>query len=111
MPADVFMIVNGVAMLMMIFGVRAAIRSEASGWIAVTIATITLVNTLSHLAGALLTRGYAPGVISAVILYIPLGSLTMIRALDQARDQMARGVVAGLLLHAAVFVIAFASTR
>lgn len=111
LPADVFVIINGVAMLLMIVGVRAAIRSEENGWIVVTIATIALVNTLSHLAGAFLTRGYAPGVISAVVLYIPLGLLTMIRALDQARRHVPRGLAVGLLLHAAVFVIAFASTR
>jgi hypothetical protein len=51
------------------------------------------------------------GVISAIVLYVPLGSLTIIRALDQARHQVARGVALGVLLHAAVFVIAFASTR
>jgi hypothetical protein len=111
MPHAAFLIINGVAMLLMIAGVRAAIRTERSGWIAVTIATIALVNTLAHLAGAVLTRGYAPGLISAVVLYVPLGSLTMIRAIDQRRDQIARGVLAGLLLHAAVFVIAFAVTR
>ena len=81
------------------------------GWIAVTIATIALVNTASHLAGALLTRGYAPGLVSAVILYVPLGSLTLLRALDQARDQAGRGVLAGVLLHAVVFAIAFVVTR
>jgi hypothetical protein len=111
MPVAAFVIVNGIAMVLMIVGVRAAIRSERSGWIAVTIATIALVNTVSHVAGAMLTRGYAPGLISAIVLYVPLGSLTIIRALDQARHQVARGVALGVLLHAAVFVIAFASTR
>ena len=111
MPTGAFVIINATAMLLMIIGVRAAIKRETSGWIAVTIATIALVNTLSHLGGAFVTRGYAPGVISAVVLYVPLGSLTMIRALDQARGQVARGVVVGLLLHAAVFVIAFAVSR
>ena len=111
MPAAAFLIINGIAMLLMIAGVRAAIRTERRGWIAVTIATIALVNTVSHLAGAVVTRSYAPGLMSALVLYVPLGSLTMIRALDQARDQVARGVLAGILLHAAVFVIAFAVTR
>ena len=111
MPPAAFLIINGVAMALMIVGVRAAIRSERSGWIAVTIATIALVNTLSHFAGAVVTRGYAPGLISAVLLYVPLGSLTMIRALGQARDQITRGVVTGLLLHASVFIIAFDVTR
>jgi hypothetical protein len=111
MPPAAFLIINGVAMALLIAGVRAAIRSESNGWIAVTIATIALVNTLAHVAGAVLTRGYAPGLISAVVLYVPLGSLTLIRASDQARDQVARGAVAGLLLHGAVFVIALALTR
>jgi hypothetical protein len=111
MPNGAFLIINGIAMALMIVGVRAAIRSERSGWIAVTIATIALVNTLAHLAGAILTRSYAPGLISAVVLYVPLGTLTMMRALEQARDQVTRGVVAGLLLHGAVFVIALALTR
>lgn len=111
MPASAFLIINGIAMLLMIVGVRAAIRSERRGWIAVTIATIALVNTVSHVAGAILTRGYAPGVISAVILYVPLGSLTLMRALDQARHHIGRGAVIGLLLHGAVFILAFAVTR
>jgi hypothetical protein len=111
MPGAAFLIINGIAFLLMVIGVRAAVRNEASGWIAVTIATIALVNTASHIGGAILTQGYAPGVVSAVVLYVPLGALTMIRALDQAPGHMARGIVTGLLLHAAVFVIAFAVTR
>jgi hypothetical protein len=111
MPPAAFVIINAVAMLLMVIGVRAAIRNEANGWIAVTIATIVLVNTASHLLGALVTQGYAPGLISAVVLYIPLGALTMMRALDQAAGHIARGVITGLLLHAAVFVIAFGVTR
>lgn len=111
MPPAAFLIINAVAMALLIAGVRAAVRSEASGWIAVTVATIALVNTLSHLGGAFLTRGYAPGVISAVVMYIPLGSLTMMRAMDQAPHHLVRGVIAGLILHGAVFVLAFSATR
>jgi len=111
MPPGAFIAINAVAMLVMVIGVRAAIRDDANGWIAVTIATIALVNTASHIGGAMLTRGYAPGLISAVVFYVPLGTLTMIRAADQAPRHMARGVITGLVLHAAVFVLAFAVTR
>ena len=110
MPADAFLIINAIAMLLMVIGVRAAIRDERNGWIAVTIATIAIVNTLAHVGGAILTRGYAPGLASAIVLYVPLGALTLIRAFDQAPRQITRGVVTGLLLHAAVFVVAFAVT-
>lgn len=112
MSADAFLGINGVAMLLLVIGVRAASREESNGWIAVTIATIALINTVSHLAGAAMTNSYAPGLISAVILYVPLGALTMIRAVDQApKATLARGVMVGVALHALVFAAAFASTR
>ena len=112
LPDTAFLIINAVAMAALMGAIRAATRAERSGWMAVAIATIVLVNTLAHLAGAALTRSYAPGLISAVVLYVPLGSLTMIRAMDQAdRVQLGRGIVAGLAIHALVFLLAFVSTR
>ena len=109
LPDDAFFILNGVVLALIVAGIRAAARDQSNGWIAVTIATIALVNTAAHIAGAILVRGYAPGLISAVILYVPLGALTMIRAFDQApRAQLSRGIAAGLLLHAALFPIVFA---
>ena len=111
MPSDAFGIINAIAMVLLIIAIRAATRSERSGWLVVTIATIVLVNTASHAAGAILSRSYAPGLIGAVVLYVPLGSLTMIRALDHAgRAHIARGVTAGLLIHALVFVLAWLSS-
>ena len=63
-------------------------------------------------AGAVITQAYAPGLITAVVFYVPLGSLTLMRAFDQAaRAQLARGIVAGVAVHALVFVLAFAVTR
>lgn len=107
-----FIAINVIAMLLLIVGVRAATRRESNGWIAVTIATIALINTVSHAAGSLVTGSYSPGLFSAVVLYVPLGSLTMIRALDQApRAAVTRGVMVGIVVHALVFAIAFAATR
>jgi hypothetical protein len=112
MPDAAFMAINAVAMILLLGATRAATRDEKNGWIAVGIATIFLVNTIAHLAGAAITQSYAPGLISAVVLYVPLGSLTMIRAFGQApRAQVARGIVAGIVIHAVVVIVAFASTR
>jgi hypothetical protein len=111
MPDVPFLAINMVAMGLLIAGVRAASRAESAGWVAVTIASVALINTASHAGGSLLTRSYSPGLASAVILYVPLGSLTMIRAVDQAPQHLARGVATAVMLHAAVFVIAFIATR
>ena len=112
LAAAAFFIVNGIALALAVAGIRAAVRSDRYGWIAVAVATIALVNTLAHAAGAALTRSYSPGLISAVVLYVPLGTLAMIRAVDQApRVQLGRGIAAGLIIHAFVFVVAFTLAR
>lgn len=112
MPDAAFLSINAIAMLLLIVGIRAAARSESNGWIAVTIATIALVNTVSHAAGSLLMQSYSPGLFSAVVLYVPLGVLTMIRASEQAaRPAIMRGVLAGTIIHGVVFVAAFLATR
>jgi hypothetical protein len=111
-PGDAFFAINGIALLLLIAAVRASTRNQSNGWMAIAIATIALVNTMSHAAGAVFTQSYSPGLVSAVILYVPLGTLTMIRAWDQApATQLTRGIVAGMSLHALVFIVAFASAR
>jgi hypothetical protein len=112
MPVEAFFIINGGALLLMMIGIRAATRHESRGWIAVAIATIALVNTASHVGASIFSGGYAPGLITAVVFYVPLGGLTLLRAIDQApRTQIVRGIVAGLLLHAALLPIVLAVVR
>src|SRR5688500_16241930 len=102
-PDAAFLIINGVALAVMIAAIRVATRAERHGWIGVAIATIMLVNTVAHTAGAVVTQSYSPGLVSAVVMYVPLGALVMIRAFDQApRTQVKRGIIAGILLHAVV---------
>ena len=107
-----YLVINGIAFLLVVIGIRAAVRSERSGWIGIAIATIALVNTLAHAAGAALTSSYSPGLISTVVLNVPLGTLTMIRGFDQTpAAQATRGIVAGIAIQVVVFVVAFASAR
>jgi hypothetical protein len=111
-PEPAFVVINAIAFALLVVAVISAVRSAHRGWLAVTIATILLVNTIAHAAGAAITASYAPGLISAVVLYVPLGLLTMIRAFDQApRRQVTRGIVSGLLIHGLVLVVALTSTR
>jgi hypothetical protein len=112
MPDAAFIGINAVAMALLVLAINAATGDESKGWLAITIATVFLINTVSHVAGSLLTRSYSPGLFSAVVLYVPLGSLTMIRAADQAsRATLTRGVITAALIHALVFAVAFAATR
>jgi hypothetical protein len=110
-PEAAFVWINAIALAVVIFGVLIATRADGVGWIAVAFATVFLINAAAHVVGSLVTASYSPGLISAVVLYVPLCSLVMIRAADHApRGTVARGVVAGVLLHAVVFVAAYGAS-
>ena len=111
-PLDAFVLINAAGMALLLVAVRRASRDERAGWMAVAVATIAVVNGVAHLLGTLLTAHYSPGLISGIVLYVPLGSLTLLRAVYQAgADAIARGVTAGLGIHAAVFIAALVLSR
>jgi hypothetical protein len=112
LPVPAFVAINAVAMILLIVGIRRATRTEDAGWIAVTVATIVALNAVLHLLGSIVTGTYSPGTVSGVVVYLPLGLLTLIRAAHQ-QDAAAfgRGVVAGLVIHAVVAALAFSATR
>jgi hypothetical protein len=77
-------------------------------WLPVALATMLLTNGVLHLLGTLWTGAYSPGVWTALLLYPPIGVATLRygrRALSPSA--FAGGVLLGVLLHAAVLVIAF----
>ena len=104
-----FLAINAIALVVIIIAIRAVTRRESLGWLAIAIATILLVNGLAHILGTIVTGTYSPGLITGVVLYLPLSQLTLIRAWDQAPPTFfVRGVVAGLAAHAVVVAIAAA---
>ena len=111
LPRGAFIVINAVALAVMILATRAAARRESHGWMGIAIATILLVNGIAHILGSLVTGTYSPGLLTGVVLYLPLAQLALARAWSQAEGAMfGRGVVAGIALHALVFVIAYAAS-
>ena len=112
LPMTAFIAINAVALCLLIAAVRTAIRRESAGWMAVAIAAIVTLNALLHLLGSFATGTYSPGLITGVVLYLPLGQLTLLRAWhQQAPSAFARGVAVGVFIHAVVAAVAFAATR
>ena len=99
-----FLPVNAVGMVLLLVAVRRASRDERAGWMAVTIATVAALNGMAHVLGTLVAGRYSPGLVSGVVLYLPLGALTLLRAAYQADGPaVGWGIAAGLAVHAAVF--------
>ena len=51
----------------------AALRAGHAPWLLPALGTITTLNGLGHAAGAIATRRYSPGLLSGMLLRLPLG--------------------------------------
>jgi hypothetical protein len=99
----VFLVINLAALALMAVAARAATRRESLGWLAIGIATVVLVNGTAHLLASIATARYAPGLITAVVLYLPLAQLSLLRAYHQTEPPFFwRGVATGIAAHVAV---------
>ena len=112
LPRAAFLVINAIGLSIMVVAVTAAVRRESRGWIGIGVAALLFINTLAHLFGSILTGSYSPGLVSSVVLYLPLTQLVLVRAWHQVGARFFwRGVAAGAVVHAVVFVVAFAATR
>jgi Protein of unknown function with HXXEE motif len=97
-----FLGLNAVAWVgMLILGIAASL-GEKTRWLVVPLATAVLLNGVAHLGASLATGIYSPGVISGVVLWVPLGAIVLRRAWLRIRHGVWPLVALGVLLQLAV---------
>ena len=101
-----FLVINAIAFAVMIAGVTAAVVSRVR-WPLVALATVVTINAMLHVCGTLLTASYSPGLVSATVLWLPLGiyALRTLR-IEVSTAQYASGAAAGIAAHALVSMLA-----
>jgi hypothetical protein len=67
--AKAAIVINGLQILLCILVI---IIGEINLAFSLSIASLVFINFLVHVAGAIKTKGYAPGLITAVVIYLPL---------------------------------------
>ncbi|HKR01032.1 MAG TPA: HXXEE domain-containing protein [Pyrinomonadaceae bacterium] len=103
---------NGGALIMMALGVALSLRTKSYRWLLVSFGTVILVNGLAHALASVATWSYSPGVISGLLLFIPLGTITLLRARGSVNRRTFRaGVIVGVLMHVVVVLLAFGFAR
>jgi hypothetical protein len=111
-PLSNFLSWNVGALIMMALGVAVALRTKSYRWLVVSFGTVVLINGLVHAGASVVTRSYSPGVISGLLLFIPLGAITLLRARSTVnRRSLRAGVIIGVLMHAVVVLLAFGFAR
>ena len=71
-----------------------------------------LLNALSHLIAGIYTNSYSPGMLSGVLLWMPLGALTLL-SFGKTLSRRARraGLLVGALIHCAVVLLTLFGER
>lgn len=87
-------IVNSAFVLLVIAG---ALIGERSLVFSLSIAALLLINGIVHLAATLITNHYQPGVISGLLLYLPLSITAFFLYFSSGRIDISGILVAGLL--------------
>lgn len=93
--------------LMMIGGILLSIRFHFPQLLEVFFGTIVVLNALSHMLNCIIVRGYDAGVITGVLIFIPLGVTSLIRLRNRMGwPRYSVGVAFGLVGQAILTVLA-----
>ncbi len=105
-------IINGLFLLLCIL---AAIVGRNNLFFSLSVASLLFINALMHIGATLRARGYAPGIISSVLLYLPLSVYAYYLFISSGQITWLEVVASGLLgvLYQAVPVgyLLFSSAR
>ncbi|HEY9284048.1 MAG TPA: HXXEE domain-containing protein [Pyrinomonadaceae bacterium] len=108
LSAERFLALNAYALAGMTLGVVLAALFRQMRWLLVGFGAVVLVNALAHVAASAATRSYSPGAISGALLWLPLGALTLAAGRkDLSRRDFGVGLAVGVVMHAAVTLLAF----
>jgi|GEM_PF-929402 len=110
MTAGQFLVWNNLALFCLTMGVFLAMRIKSLRWLPLAFGVAFLLNALSHLAASLLTVSYSPGLVSGLLLWTPLGTVTLLRTRKSlSRRAFRAGLIIGGATHAIVLVLTLLS--
>ena len=107
-----FLILQGFACLLLVVGIILSRRFNFRPWLLICLATVVMVNGFFHVAGSLKIAGYNPGLVSGVLIWIPLGAATLIHLKRSMRPNTYWTAVAvGIGINIVVLVLARGGRR
>ena len=101
-----FLLMTAIGLVLLIVGIPLAQMFRFPQLLLVILGTVVLVNGISHGVSSLVKASYNPGLISGILIWIPLGVIT----LAQLRDRMSTirfltALAIGLAIQAVVSVL------
>lgn len=107
-----FLVAQTLGAVFMALAVILSRRFNFSYMMAIIMASIVLVNGLTHTLTSLGNGVYGPGLFSSVLIWIPLGIISLVRfKQDMSRKRYLIGIAIGLGVNVLVFVITMRGAR
>jgi hypothetical protein len=103
-----FVLLSGSGLVVMTVSIVAALRAPGGAWLAATFAAMITLNGLLHVLATAAFSTYSPGTITGLLVFVPLGSLTLLSMSRRLpRHQFVLAALGGVAFHALVVFIAF----
>lgn len=102
-----FLQINAVAWMVMALLCLLAVLVERMRWVMISFAAAVLLNGAAHTIASLVTASYSPGLFSGLLLWLPLGTYTLVSAYAGMNRRKYWGAIAwGLIMHGLVTIFA-----
>jgi uncharacterized membrane protein HdeD (DUF308 family) len=101
-----FLLMTGLGLALIIAGILLARMFGFPQLLMVILGTVVLVNGLSHAVSSLLKTSYNPGLVSGVLIWIPLGLITLVQLKDRmSAARFLTAVAIGVSIQAIVSLL------
>jgi uncharacterized protein with HXXEE motif len=112
LPPTRFLLLQSIGVVLMIVGVILAGRLRFPRMMAVILGAIVLLNGITHTATSAVHGGYGPGLLSSLLIWIPLGALTLLRLKDGMRgSRYWIGVIIGVAVNGIIAILTMRGGR
>jgi Protein of unknown function with HXXEE motif len=107
-----FWIAQSIGLVLITIGVLLARRFTFPRMMLVILGTTVLVNALTHAVTSLSLFSYGPGLVSSILIWLPLGVLALIRVKDETpRRRFWIGVAIGVVVNVCIGIITMRGGR
>jgi len=112
LTAGQFLLWNVCALLLMSASIILTMRYKRLRPLLLAYGMSILLNALSHLIISIYTISYSPGMLSGLLLWVPLGALTLLRfGKTLSRRARRAGLLVGALMHCVVILLTLVGER
>lgn len=95
-----FLMSQAIGLLLMVVGVILSRRLNFPNLFCVILGSVVLVNCLTHTAQTLFHRAYVPGLVTAILIWLPLGLVTLLHFKDSmSKVRFGLGVAIGAMIN------------